>query len=146
MNPCNDPFEKFNEIYESIDKDAFVFVDFHGEATSEKKGFGYFVDGIANVVVGTHTHVQTNDLRLLPKGTLYLTDAGMNGAYESVLGMEVPTAVSRLVSFGTRRLSVETNPPFIVSGVSFNINKNQNNNVNSKYTISDYKLISEIID
>ena len=155
MQPSNDPFEKFNEIYELIDKNSIIIVDFHGEATSEKKSFAHFVDGRAHGVFGTHTHVQTNDLRLLPKGTLYLTDAGMNGAYDSILGMEVAPAVDRFTSYSPRRLSVETNPPFILSGVSFNIEKNNiEENLeeigspisNSQYVISVYKLVKEIFE
>lgn len=84
----DDPFKVFDSLFVSVPNGVPVFVDFHGEATSEKKAFGYYVDGRASVVVGTHTHVQTSDARLLPKGTGYLTDAGMVGAKESVLGVE----------------------------------------------------------
>ena len=65
-----------------------VFVDFHAEATSEKIAFGWHLDGKASVVVGTHTHVQTADSRILPGGTAYITDVGMTGPYDGVLGMK----------------------------------------------------------
>ena len=65
-----------------------VFVDFHAEATSEKQAFGWFLDGRASVVVGTHTHVPTADHQILPGGTAYISDAGMCGDYDSVLGMD----------------------------------------------------------
>ncbi len=65
-----------------------VFIDFHAEATSEKQAFGYFVDGRASAVVGTHTHVPTADHQILSGGTAYLSDAGMCGDYDSVLGMD----------------------------------------------------------
>ncbi|HHX50700.1 MAG TPA: YmdB family metallophosphoesterase, partial [Clostridia bacterium] len=65
-----------------------IIVDFHAEATSEKKAFGYFVDGRVSAVCGTHTHVQTADERILPGGTAYITDVGMTGPEESVLGID----------------------------------------------------------
>ncbi|MGD9538011.1 MAG: TIGR00282 family metallophosphoesterase [Alphaproteobacteria bacterium] len=76
--------------------DAIV-VDIHAEATSEKQALGYFLDGRVSLAVGTHTHVPTADQRILPKGTAYQTDAGMCGAYESVIGMEIGLAVERFV-------------------------------------------------
>ena len=63
-------------------------VDFHGEATSEKQGMGFFCDGRASLVVGTHTHVPTADHQVLPGGTAYMSDAGMTGDYDSVIGMQ----------------------------------------------------------
>ena len=76
--------------------DAIV-VDFHGEATSEKQAMGHFLDGRASLVVGTHTHVPTSDHRILPGGTAYMTDAGMTGDYDSVLGMEKEEPVQRFL-------------------------------------------------
>ncbi len=83
----DDPFRVFDKLFATIPGGTPVFVDFHGEATSEKKAFGYYVDGRASVVVGTHTHVQTSDARILAKGTGYITDTGMVGARDSVLGV-----------------------------------------------------------
>lgn len=85
----DDPFRVFDSMFSELPKGISIFADFHGEATSEKKAFGYYVDGRASVVVGTHTHVQTSDARMLPKGTGYITDVGMVGAKESVLGVVV---------------------------------------------------------
>lgn len=83
------PFRKVDEILEGMGKKRKpVFVDFHAEATSEKIAMGWHLDGRASVVVGTHTHVQTNDDIILPNGTAYLTDVGMVGSMEGVLGME----------------------------------------------------------
>ena len=65
-----------------------VLVDFHAEATSEKIAMGWYLDGRASIVVGTHTHVQTNDERILPQGTAFLTDVGMTGPMNGILGME----------------------------------------------------------
>jgi 2',3'-cyclic-nucleotide 2'-phosphodiesterase len=77
--------------------DAIV-IDFHAEATAEKQALGYYVDGRASAVIGTHTHVPTADERILPKGTAYMSDAGMCGDYESVIGMKKDEPVSRFVT------------------------------------------------
>ena len=75
-----------------------VVIDFHGEATSEKQAMGYFADGRASMVVGTHSHVPTADARILTKGTAYQTDCGMCGDYDSVIGMQKEGAVARFVT------------------------------------------------
>lgn len=85
----DDPFRVFDVLTQHLPVNTPIFVDFHGEVTSEKKAFGYYVDGRASVVAGTHTHVQTADERILPKGTGYITDVGMVGAKESVIGVVV---------------------------------------------------------
>jgi metallophosphoesterase (TIGR00282 family) len=91
MDPLDDPFAAVDRELEACPlgqvADA-VIVDVHAEATSEKEAMGYFCDGRASLVVGTHTHVPTADHRVLPAGTAYLTDAGMCGDYDSVLGMQ----------------------------------------------------------
>lgn len=74
-----------------------VFIDFHAEATSEKEALGYYLDGLASAVIGTHTHVQTADERILPQGTAYMTDAGRTGAVHSVLGMKCEASISRFL-------------------------------------------------
>ena len=75
-----------------------VFVDFHAEATAEKIAMGWHLDGLASAVIGTHTHVQTADERILPKGTAYLTDAGMTGPHDSVIGVRHPIAIQRFMT------------------------------------------------
>ena len=74
-----------------------IFVDFHAEATSEKEALGWFLDGHVSAVVGTHTHVQTADERVLPKGTAYITDAGMSGSMDSVIGIKKDLAIERFL-------------------------------------------------
>ncbi len=96
MECLDNPFRIFDAIYEENPADV-VIVDFHGEASSEKQAFGFYADGRATAVFGTHTHVQTADLRLLPQGTLYITDAGMTGATDTVIGMEPKEGVDRFV-------------------------------------------------
>lgn len=136
LNISSCPFEAFNNIYKKIPDDAFVLVDFHGEATSEKQAFGYFAKGRANVICGTHTHVQTNDLKMIDTNTLYLTDAGMCGAEYSVLGMEVESVIERFITQIPYRFTVETKGNIIFNGFSFTIDDDN--------IIKDYKLISEI--
>lgn len=79
--------------------EGIVIVDYHGESTSEKATFAYYFDGQVSAVIGTHTHVQTNDARVLPKGTAFISDAGMCGANESVIGFE-PHSVVRRILYG----------------------------------------------
>ena len=81
----------------------FLIVDFHGEITSEKMAIGNLFDGYATLVVGTHTHVPTNDTRILKKGTGYMTDAGMCGDYNSVIGMDLEISLNRFLKNGTSK-------------------------------------------
>jgi metallophosphoesterase (TIGR00282 family) len=74
-----------------------VFVDFHAEATAEKMAMGQYLDGKISAMVGTHTHIQTSDERILPNGTGYITDVGMTGPYDSVIGMKSTAAINRFL-------------------------------------------------
>ena len=96
MQPLDDPFAVvLREIEALKDRTRIVFVDFHAEATSEKIAMGWHLDGHVTAVVGTHTHVQTADERILPNGTAYLTDVGMTGPHDSVIGVEIEAALGR---------------------------------------------------
>ena len=100
MKKCNDVFEvakNFLDKYELKKDYDFLVVDFHGEITSEKNAMGHFFDGKATLVVGTHTHIPTNDARLLRNGTAYQTDAGMCGDYDSVIGMDKTNSLNRFM-------------------------------------------------
>ena len=100
MKKCDDVFEaakKFIETYKLKQDYDFLVVDFHGEITSEKNAIGHYFDGKATLVVGTHTHVPTNDARVLKKGTAYQTDAGMCGDYDSVIGMNKDNSLNRFL-------------------------------------------------
>ncbi len=102
MQPIDCPFRKFDSVYEEVRERADVIVvDFHAETTSEKRAFGWYVDGRANIVFGTHTHVQTADEEIFPGGTGYITDLGMTGAFDSVIGMGKETSIRRFL-YGTR--------------------------------------------
>jgi metallophosphoesterase (TIGR00282 family) len=99
MPPLDDPFAvALREIEALRAKTRVIFVDFHAEATSEKIAMGWHLDGRVTAVVGTHTHVQTADERVLPKGTAYVTDAGMTGPHDSIIGVQVDIALTRFVS------------------------------------------------
>ena len=100
MKKCNDVFieaKLFLEKNKLKHQYDFLIVDFHGEITSEKMAMGHYFDGSATLVVGTHTHVPTNDARILNNGTAYLTDAGMCGDYNSVIGMNTQNSINRFL-------------------------------------------------
>ena len=100
MKKCEDVFEtskKFLKNYQLKKDYDLLLVDFHGEITSEKNAIGHFFDGKATLVVGTHTHIPTNDARVLKNGTAYQTDAGMCGDYDSVIGMNKENSINRFL-------------------------------------------------
>lgn len=98
------------EIEKLRAKTNIVFVDMHAEVTSEKVAMGWYLDGRVSAVVGTHTHIQTADDRILPKGTAYLTDAGMTGPSESVIGIKIETAISRFLTRLPKRMETAVGP------------------------------------
>ncbi len=99
MNNLDCPFRAADQEIERLrESTPLIFVDFHAEATSEKIALGWYLDGKASAVVGTHTHVQTADERILPGGTAYITDAGMTGSFDSVIGVRKELAVERFVT------------------------------------------------
>ncbi|MBP2099949.1 TIGR00282 family metallophosphoesterase [Enterococcus rivorum] len=107
MVPLDDPFQKAKElIAEARKRTPLIFVDFHGETTSEKQAMSWFLDGEVSAVVGTHTHVQTNDARILPKGTAYLTDVGMTGPYDGILGMKRGPIIEKFMTSLPKRFEV----------------------------------------
>ena len=100
MKKCDDVFEAatiFKNKYKLKEDYDFLVIDFHGEITSEKMAIGHFFDGKATLVVGTHTHVPTNDMRILTNGTAFQTDAGMCGDYDSVIGMNKRNSINRFL-------------------------------------------------
>jgi len=101
MNPIDDPFSAVEEAINDCpmgDVADAVVVDFHAEATSEMQGMGHFLDGRASLVVGTHTHIPTSDHRILSGGTAIMSDAGMCGDYDSVIGMQAEEPVNRFLT------------------------------------------------
>jgi metallophosphoesterase (TIGR00282 family) len=112
MLSIDDPFQiVLREIEAMRAKTKIIIVDFHAEATSEKIAMGWHLDGKVTLVVGTHTHVQTADERILPNGTAYLTDAGMTGPHDSIIGMEREPALARFLNGMPSRFEPATGNP-----------------------------------
>jgi hypothetical protein len=111
MAPLDDPFAVvLKEIEAARSKARVILVDFHAEATSEKVAMGWHLDGRVTAIFGTHTHVQTADERILPKGTAYLTDVGMTGPHDSIIGVTIEAALGRFVSGMPSRFEAATGP------------------------------------
>jgi hypothetical protein len=96
MQNNDSPYHKFMELYPEIKDSDIILVDFHAEATGEKMAFARAVDGMVTAVIGTHTHVQTNDAQIFPEGTAYITDAGLTGAIDSILGMKPDKMIEKM--------------------------------------------------
>ena len=112
MAPLDDPFAAaLREIESMRAKTRVIIVDFHGEATSEKIAMGWHLDGRVTAVFGTHTHVQTADERVLPKGTACLTDVGMTGPHDSIIGVEVQPALNRFLTALPQKFETATGNP-----------------------------------
>ena len=102
MPPIDSPFFCADKLLEDLRKQEGgklpILVDFHAEATSEKKALGYYLDGRVSAVLGTHTHVQTSDEQILPKGTAYMTDVGMTGAHGGAIGVKIESVMPRFLT------------------------------------------------
>ena len=104
------PFRTAEQIITNLPEVDYIIIDFHAEATSEKQAFGYYFDGKVSAVLGTHTHIQTADERILPEGTAYITDLGMTGPIESVLGMDRHLVINKFLSQRPVRFEVAKGP------------------------------------
>jgi metallophosphoesterase (TIGR00282 family) len=112
MTPIDDPFSVVLREIDAIRHRArIIFVDMHAEATSEKIAMGWHLDGKVTAVIGTHTHVQTADERVLPGGTAYLTDAGMTGPHDSIIGMERDPSLARFLTAMPTKFEPATGNP-----------------------------------
>jgi len=112
MASIDDPFAVVLHEVERLRQAArVIFVDFHAEATSEKVAMGWHLDGKVTAVIGSHTHVQTADERILPKGTAYLTDVGMTGPHDSVIGVEIAPALGRFLNAMPAKFETATGNP-----------------------------------
>lgn len=112
MNPLDCPFRAADRLIEELRRETpIIFVDFHAEATSEKMALGHYLDGRASVVVGTHTHVQTADEKVLSGGTAYITDVGMTGSDDAVIGIRKELAIEKFLNQVPVRFEVAKKNP-----------------------------------
>lgn len=117
------PFKTADSILTYLrDKTRIIIVDFHAEATAEKMGLAYYLDGRISALVGTHTHVLTADERILPGGTAYITDLGMSGSLNSMIGMKKEPIIQSFITQMPVRFVIETEGPMILSGVCVEVN------------------------
>lgn len=110
MDSLESPFEKLDQLLRSPDMPKICVVDFHAEATGEKRALGFYADGRVTALFGTHTHVPTADECVLPKGTGYISDAGMTGVIDSVLGVKPEIIINRYVTKMPARFELEKGP------------------------------------
>jgi metallophosphoesterase (TIGR00282 family) len=104
MEPIDCPFRAADrELRMLEDRNSIILVDFHAEATSEKQAMGWYLDGRVSAVIGTHTHVPTADEKILPGGTAFISDVGMVGGYESVIGLNKDQAIQRFLTSRPQR-------------------------------------------
>jgi 2',3'-cyclic-nucleotide 2'-phosphodiesterase len=107
MSSCDDPFRKADELLSKITAKV-ILLDLHGEATSEKVALGWYLDGRITALIGTHTHIPTADERVMPAGTAYITDVGMTGPYDSVIGVQKEMIIARFLNNMPARFEAAT--------------------------------------
>ncbi|GEL75804.1 TIGR00282 family metallophosphoesterase [Tenuibacillus multivorans] len=122
MNPLDDPFQVIDYLIKNAKKKTdIIFVDFHAETTSEKQAMGWYLDGKVTAVVGTHTHIQTSDERILSNGTGYITDVGMTGAYDSILGMEKDSIIRKFKTGLPVKFEIPETERTVLSGITVSV-------------------------
>ena len=126
LPPLDCPFRTVEQVIEEVKElSDIIIIDFHAEATSEKLAMGYYLDGKVTAVLGTHTHIQTADERILPGGTAYITDLGMTGPQESILGMDKDMVINKIIYQRPVRLEVAGGTA-ILQGVMLRIDDSNN--------------------
>lgn len=124
MQDIDDPFKKADELIAEAKKETdYIFVDFHAETTSEKNAMGWYLSNRVSAVVGTHTHIQTSDERILPGGTGYITDVGMTGYYDGILGINRDEVITRFITSLPQRHVIPDEGRSVLSGIIVDINK-----------------------
>lgn len=142
LHPIDCPFKKIDELIEEAKKKTnIILIDFHAEASSEKISFGYYVDGRVSAVVGTHTHVPTADARVLDGGTAYITDVGMTGPLNGVIGMKKEGVLYKFLKGLPTRLEPVEEGPYQFNAVIIDINE-KNGKANSIETV---KIIQKVL-
>ncbi|AQW22214.1 metallophosphoesterase [Lentilactobacillus curieae] len=128
LDNLDDPFREATELVKSLQSEADAFfVDFHAEATSEKLAFAKYMSGEVSAVVGTHTHVQTNDARIINGKTAFLTDAGMTGPADGMLGMQEKSVIERFLNQRPARYKVDEDSRGIICGCIIDIDEKTGN-------------------
>lgn len=122
LDPLKNPFDTMDEILRQYDA-TYTVVDFHAEATGEKRALGFYLDGRVSAVFGTHTHVQTADAQILKNGTAYITDVGMTGPEHSALGVKPERVIERLRTNLPVRFEVDEKEPCVMGGVCVTLDK-----------------------
>ncbi|RJP26304.1 MAG: TIGR00282 family metallophosphoesterase [Candidatus Omnitrophota bacterium] len=122
MKNVDCPFRKADELVDAVKDSDIIIIDIHAEATSEKVSMGWYLDGRVSAVIGTHTHIPTADERILPKGTAYITDVGMTGPYDSVIGMDIDVATQQLITTLKKPFKIAQHNVKI-AGVLFDVNE-----------------------
>src|SRR5208283_458383 len=139
MNILDCPFRtSLPEVERLLTITNIIIIDMHAEATSEKTALGYYLDGKVSAVIGTHTHVQTADEKILPEGTAYITDVGMTGPQESVIGIEKKQIIEKFLNHMPRKYDVAAGPG-VLSAVVIEIDKNSGKAI----SIQRVQLIAE---
>lgn len=138
---ADDPFAALDTLLARAKKDgaSVTVVDFHAEATSEKRALGFYADSKVSVFFGTHTHVQTGDIQILPQGTGYITDLGMCGGKHSVLGVEKERSIARFTGDTTVKFK-EAPPPYQICGAVFEVDEKTGRCLFAKSFIRDADL------
>lgn len=135
----SNPFIKIDKLLSQIPKQANIIIDMHAEATSDKRALGLYLDGRVAAVLGTHTHIPTADAQILEKGTGYITDIGMVGAYPSVLGIKQEIIIEKFLTETRIRHDLPTSGQIEVNAVLLDID-------NKTHKTTDIKLLREIIN
>jgi calcineurin-like phosphoesterase len=130
------PFQATEQLLQSIKSDIYI-CDIHAEATSEKIAFAHHFDGRIHIMFGTHTHVQTNDARIMPKGSFYITDLGMTGPLDGVIGVKKEIVINRFLTNDLSKFEPVTEGTSQFSAVLVDINE-QTNRIGSVKLIHEY--------
>ncbi len=126
MTALDCPFRAADQALEEVkgvNPPKAIIVDFHAEATSEKQAMGWYLDGRVSAVLGTHTHVATADARILPRGTAFVTDVGMSGPYNSVIGSDVGAVLEGFITQMPKRLTVPPHSPVVLNSVLVDVDE-----------------------
>ncbi len=142
LPPIDCPFQTVSDILEKIKKETpNIIVDFHAEATSEKIAMGWYLDGRVSAVFGTHTHVQTADERILPNGTGYITDIGMTGPRNGILGMNKDAVINKFITSLPQRFEVDTGEQWQLNAVLIDLDLNSGKTTHIERISLDEKYI-----